>query len=160
MKCQVCQSDLSAGATFCTNCGTPVPSNPYGSPASASSPNQGIAPTMLASSAPQPDPYAPPPNQYGGTPPPPANPYNTPSSPYATPATGYGSDAPSMPNPYGAPPATPYGTPPPPAYDPNAGAFGTPGAYGQPQYIPQQPKKKGPNGCVIAICLNEAFEIR
>ena len=142
MKCQVCQSDLSAGATFCTNCGTPVPSNPYGNPASASSPNQGIAPTMLASSGSQPDPYGQPSNPYG-VPQTPANPYNTPSSPYGMPATGYGTDAPA-PNPYGTPSAAPYGTPPPPAYDPNAGAFGVPGSYGQPQYMPQQPKKKAP----------------
>lgn len=157
MKCQVCQSDLSAGATFCTNCGTPVPSNPYGSPASPSSPNQGIAPTMMASSTP-PDPYGQPPSTpYGQTPSspydqPPASPYNAPpANPYGMPATSYGADVPPA-NPYNVPPANPYGTPPPPAFDPNAGAYGVPGAYGQPLYAPPQ-KKKGPNGCVIALII-------
>lgn len=92
MKCQACQNDLSAGATFCTNCGTPVPSHSYGSPASASSPNQGIAPTLLASSTPPPNPYEPP-----------ASPYGQPPNPYVMPSTSYGAGAP-------------------PAYNPNAGA--------------------------------------
>lgn len=113
MKCQVCQADLSAGSTFCTNCGTPVPSNPYGSPASASSPNQGIAPTMLASSTPPPsDPYAQSPN-----------PYAPPSNPYPAPSTDYGASAPPPANPYGVPPASPYGAPP-------AGPYGTPSSPG------------------------------
>lgn len=147
MKCQVCQADLSAGATFCTNCGTPVPSNPYGSP---SSPNQGIAPTMMASSTPPSDPYGQPSSGPYGQPP--SNPYGQPSSPYGLPSTSYGADTPP-PNPYNVPPANPYGAPPQPAFDPNAGAYGTPGAYGQPPYVPQQQKKKGPNGCVIALII-------
>ena len=152
MKCQVCQADLSAGSTFCTNCGTPVPSNPYGSPASASSPNQGIAPTMLASSTPPPsDPYA----QS-------SNPYATPSNPYSMPSTDYGASAPppanpyGVPpaNPYGAPPASPYGTPSSPGYNPPPGGFGAPmPPYGQPPYVPQPPQKKGPNGCVVAAII-------
>ena len=134
MKCQVCQYDLPAGSTFCTNCGTPVPSNPYGSPASPSSPNQGAAPTILSSSTP-PDPYGmPPANPYGA---PPSNPYDAP---------------PPASNPYNMPQSNPYGTPPSPTYDPNAGAFTSP-PYGQPQFVPQQPKKKGPNGCVIAAVI-------
>lgn len=133
MKCQVCQFDLSAGATFCTNCGTPVPSNPYGGAGSSSSPAQGIAPTMLAS-APSPDPYAPPP----------------PVNPYGAPSTNYGASVPPPANPYNVPPSTPYGTPPPPNYNPNS-AFGVPGAYSQPQYVPQQPKKS--NGCLIAAII-------
>lgn len=149
MKCQVCQADLSAGATFCTNCGTPVPSNPYGSPASPSSPNQGIAPTMMASSTPPSDPYGQPPSNPYTQPP---TPYGQPANPYGMPSTSYGSDMPPA-NPYNVPPANPYGTPPQPAFDPNAGAYGVPGAYGQPQYVPQQPKKKGPNGCVIAAII-------
>ncbi|HEX7733222.1 MAG TPA: zinc ribbon domain-containing protein [Ktedonobacteraceae bacterium] len=147
MKCQVCQADLTAGATFCTNCGTPVSNNPNPYGGSPSSPNQGIAPTVLASSPTPPppsDPYAPPPpaNPYGA--PPPANPYNVPS-------TSYGTDTPPpAAAPYGTPPAAPYGTP--PAYNPNL-------AYGQPQYVPQQPQKKGPNGCVIAIIVVVALVV-
>ena len=156
MKCQVCQADLPAGSTFCTNCGTPVPSNPYGSPASPSSPNQGIAPTMLASSPP-PDPYAPQ-----------SNPYAQPANPYGTPSTDYGASAPppanpyNVPpaNPYGAPPASPYGTPSSPGYNPAPGGFGAPSVpYGQPPYIPQPPKKKGPNGCVIAAIIVVAIVV-
>src|SRR5258707_8902372 len=125
MKCQVCQSELNPGSTFCTNCGTPVPSNQYGSPASPSSPNQGIPPTMLASSTPPPDPYATPYNSPGA----PANPYGAPASPYGMPSTNYGANsAPPPPgSPYGAPPTAPYGTPGAP------GAYGAPGSYGQPQ---------------------------
>ncbi|HEY0754398.1 MAG TPA: zinc ribbon domain-containing protein [Ktedonobacteraceae bacterium] len=132
MKCQVCQADLSPGAPFCTNCGTPVPANPYGG--SSSSPNQGIPPTMMASApTPPPDPYAPPP---------PANPYGTPTTDYGAGSSPYGTPPPATP--YGIPPAAPYGVPPTPGYNPNL-------AYGQPQYVPVQPQKKGPNGCVIAL---------
>jgi hypothetical protein len=160
MKCQVCQNDLSAGSTFCTNCGTPVPSNPYGS--SSSSPNQGIAPTMLASSSTPSDPYAPPPAAPYT---PPANPYGTPSTDYGAatppPANPYGASTPPPANPYGAPPASPYGVPPAnpygtpssPGYNPAPGGFGAPGVpYGQAPYMPQQPKKRM-NGCVMAIII-------
>ena len=142
MKCQVCQYDLPAGVTFCPNCGTPVPANPYGQPssspnqgipptvmASPSSPNQGVAPTVMASSpTPPPDPYGAPPV----------------SNPYGTPSTDYGASTPS--SPYGAPPPynpapTPYGAPP-------QAPYGTPGMYGQPM-----PPKKSNRGCVTAIII-------
>ena len=156
MKCRVCQAELAAGAPFCTNCGTPVQSNPYGNPASPSSPNQGIAPTMLASSTPPPpDPYVQP-----------ANPYNAPpANPYGMPPTNYGAGTQQPANPYSMPPASPYGTPPPaydpntggygtppPAYDPNTGGYGGGAPYGQPPFVPQQPKKSN-RGCVIAAVI-------
>ncbi len=149
MKCQVCQSDILPGSTFCTNCGTPLPSAAGGSP---SSPNQGIAPTVLASTPPPPNPYGTPSTDYGSSPTPPPAPYGAaPSNPYeastpnpygASSSSPYGTPPPA--NPYGAPPSSPYGAP--PAYNP-----GVPGAFGQPPYTP--PKKKGPNGCVIAIVI-------
>lgn len=148
MKCQVCQYDVPGGVAFCPNCGTPVSSDAYGRPPQASSPNQGVAPTVLASSSPPvPDPY--------GAPPPPPSPYGTPpsgpygasppsSSPYGTPPTAYGAPSPS---------SSPYGTPPVPAYDPNAAGFGAGAPYMQPQFVPPPRPKSSNRGCIIAVVI-------
>lgn len=113
--------------------------------ASPSSPNQGVPPTVMASSpTPPPDPYgAPPsygapqsPDPYGA--PPSSSPYGVPSSDYGsgTPSSPYGGAAPQYnqaPAPYGAPPQAPYGAP---------------GMYAQPM-----PPKKSNRGCVTAIII-------
>lgn len=96
MQCQICHAELPPTVTLCPHCGT-----------QNSLPNQGIAPTVLASS----------PDAAYPTPPPAQQSY----TPYPT--TSYGGSAPPPP-----PPVTPY-----PAYPTPSAPYGAPPMYAQPQ---------------------------
>ena len=137
MQCSTCGFTLSAGAAFCTNCGSKFYSqgNAGNQP---SGPSQ-VEPTIAASSYYQAPPVNPSPNQQ-------AVPPTVYGAPYSTPQQ-YSDQAPPPPPPanvYGAPPQpNAYGAP----YAPSAGSYIPPG---QPPTPPT--RRKGPGvGLIIGI---------